>query len=198
MGRSGSRASSSAKPATRTVLGGGFVNTELRDLSEPRVFDFFDYVTLDDGELPLLRIVKRLARERPKAHGWSARSCERNRVVSGTMPRAKDIPSRAATGARYDGLPLNRYIPLMETLNPMHAPVVRQALEQADAGPWLLLAKCGFCDTALPYIARYDPAPAPGLVECIEDHGRPDRTDGVSFRRRGRAARLATRPGRPC
>ena len=28
----------------KTVLGGGFVNTELRELAEPRVFDFFDAV----------------------------------------------------------------------------------------------------------------------------------------------------------
>ncbi|NBW90502.1 MAG: radical SAM protein, partial [Gammaproteobacteria bacterium] len=37
-------------PKTVIVLGGGYVNTELRELAEPRVFDFFDYVTLDDGE----------------------------------------------------------------------------------------------------------------------------------------------------
>jgi len=37
-----------------TALGGGYVNTELRELSEPRVFDYFDYVALDDGERPLL------------------------------------------------------------------------------------------------------------------------------------------------
>ena len=34
-------------PHIVTVLGGGFVNTELRELSDPRVFDFVDFVTLD-------------------------------------------------------------------------------------------------------------------------------------------------------
>ena len=34
-------------PRIVTVLGGGFVNTELRELAEPRVFDCFDHVTLD-------------------------------------------------------------------------------------------------------------------------------------------------------
>jgi hypothetical protein len=47
-------------PRIATVLGGGYVNTELRDLGEPRVFDTFDYVTFDDGEIPLLRIVESL------------------------------------------------------------------------------------------------------------------------------------------
>ena len=39
-----------AAPKATLVLGGGWVNTELRSLRDPRVFDYFDYVTLDDGE----------------------------------------------------------------------------------------------------------------------------------------------------
>ena len=42
------------------MLGGGWVNTELRSLRDPRVFDYFDYVTLDDGERPLLNLLTRL------------------------------------------------------------------------------------------------------------------------------------------
>ena len=33
-------------PQTMLVLGGGYVNTELRELREPRVFDYFDFVEL--------------------------------------------------------------------------------------------------------------------------------------------------------
>ncbi len=36
-------------PKITIALGGGFVNTELRELAEPRVFDFVDFVTLDAG-----------------------------------------------------------------------------------------------------------------------------------------------------
>ena len=48
-------------PSITTVLGGGFVNTELRELTEPRVFDYFDYVTLDAGERPLLALLEPFA-----------------------------------------------------------------------------------------------------------------------------------------
>ena len=51
-------------PHIVTVLGGGFVNTELRELAEPRVFDHFDFVTLDAGERPLLALLAHLAGER--------------------------------------------------------------------------------------------------------------------------------------
>jgi hypothetical protein len=43
-------------PTIVTALGGGYVNTELRELAEPRVFDHFDFVTLDAGERPLLAL----------------------------------------------------------------------------------------------------------------------------------------------
>ncbi|MCM2301872.1 MAG: radical SAM protein, partial [Flavobacteriaceae bacterium] len=40
-------------PEIKIAMGGGFPNTELRSISDVRVFNFFDYITLDDGELPL-------------------------------------------------------------------------------------------------------------------------------------------------
>ena len=34
-------------------MGGGYPNTELRSLKEPRVFDYIDFIVLDDGEAPI-------------------------------------------------------------------------------------------------------------------------------------------------
>ncbi len=53
-----------AHPHIRLALGGGFVNTELRELTEPRVFDYFDFVTLDAGERPLLALLEHLEGKR--------------------------------------------------------------------------------------------------------------------------------------
>ncbi len=44
-------------PGTKVVMGGGFANTELRSLSDARVFEFFDFITLDDGEAPIENLV---------------------------------------------------------------------------------------------------------------------------------------------
>ncbi|MGM9795770.1 MAG: B12-binding domain-containing radical SAM protein [Candidatus Aphodosoma sp.] len=44
-------------PKIKTIMGGGYVNTELRKLTDPGIFGYIDYITYDDGELPLLRIV---------------------------------------------------------------------------------------------------------------------------------------------
>src|ERR1044072_3317412 len=45
-------------PHIKVAMGGGFANTELRSLSDPRVFEFYDYITLDDGEAPLEQLVQ--------------------------------------------------------------------------------------------------------------------------------------------
>ena len=42
-------------------MGGGYPNTELRELSDPRVFQYVDYITLDDGEGPILNLIKNLS-----------------------------------------------------------------------------------------------------------------------------------------
>ena len=42
----------------KSGMGGGFANTELRSLTDPRVFEFIDFITLDDGEAPLECLVE--------------------------------------------------------------------------------------------------------------------------------------------
>jgi len=51
-------------PEIKIILGGGVVNTELRELKESRVFDFVDFVTLDAGERPLLALFEYLTGKR--------------------------------------------------------------------------------------------------------------------------------------
>ena len=54
------------RPDIVVALGGGYANTELRRVSDPRVFDYVDFILLDDGERPLLSLIQYLAGARPK------------------------------------------------------------------------------------------------------------------------------------
>ena len=45
-------------PKVTVAMGGGFANTELRSLTDVRFFRFTDYLLLDDGELPLVRLLE--------------------------------------------------------------------------------------------------------------------------------------------
>lgn len=154
-------------PRIATVLGGGFVNTELRELSEPRVFDFFDYVTLDDGEQPALALVEHLRGIRSRNQLVRTFLKHQGRVQYMDTGE-KDVPFAKTGPPVWDGLPLDRYLSVLGLLNPMHR-------LWAD-GRWNKLAlthgcywhKCSFCDTGLDYIARHEITSASELVDRIE------------------------------
>jgi hypothetical protein len=151
-----------------TVLGGGYVNTELRELSEPRVFDDFDFVTYDDGEIPLLRIVEHVIRHRPLARLVRTRRRQRGRVTWHDDPEAPVLRHRDRAAPDLTPVRTAGYLAMSESPNPMH----RLWSERR----WLKLAlahgcywhRCAFCDTSLDYIRRFDPADAETIVGWME------------------------------
>ncbi|WP_434516205.1 radical SAM protein [Dechloromonas sp. ARDL1] len=154
-------------PAIVTVLGGGYVNTELRELAEPRVFDYFDYVTLDDGEKPLLALFEYLAGKRPRLN--LVRTFAR---VDGAVRYFNcgeiDIPFEEVGTPTWDGLPLDRYLSLLDMLNPMHRLWSDGHWNKLTVAHGCYWKKCSFCDVSLDYIGRYDAASAKTLVDRIE------------------------------
>ncbi len=153
-------------PAARVVLGGGYVNTELRGLAEPRLFDYVDYVTLDDGERPLLALLDHLQDPaRPLLRTFVR---DAGRVVLRTDEALHDVPLRDAGTPTYAGLPLDRYLSLFEMLNPMHRLWSDGRWNKLTVAHGCYWKKCSFCDVTLDYIARYEPAGADVLVDRIE------------------------------
>jgi hypothetical protein len=155
------------QPRLRTVLGGGYVNTELREVGEPRLFDYFDFVAYDEGEIPFLRILEHLSRRRPADQLVRTRMRRRGRVVLVDAP-APGLRHGERPAPDFRGLAGAGYLGMAESPNPMH----RLWSER----PWLKLAlahgcywhRCAFCDTSLDYIRRYDPAHADTVVAWME------------------------------
>ena len=156
-----------ARPQVVTVLGGGFANTELRELAEPRVFDYFDYVCLDDGERPLLALIEHLRGERPadRLVRTYRRAEGQVRYIDCGEP---DIPFAEVGTPTWDGLPLERYLSVLDMLNPMHRLWSDGRWNKLTVAHGCYWKKCSFCDTSLDYIARYDAASAKVLVDRIE------------------------------
>ncbi|MDO7854447.1 B12-binding domain-containing radical SAM protein [Hymenobacter convexus] len=71
-------------PETLTIMGGGYPNTELRTIQEPRFFNYIDYLTLDDGEGPWLRLLEYLGglNEQKARHAERSRSISTAQVIS--------------------------------------------------------------------------------------------------------------------
>jgi radical SAM superfamily enzyme YgiQ (UPF0313 family) len=161
------RAIRRARPEARLVLGGGYVNTELRELGEPRVFDSFDYVTLDDGERPLLNLLRHLGAGGAPAPLHRTFVREKGRVVFKTDAGAREV-SHAETGTpTYAGLPLDRYVSLFEMLNPMHRLWSDGRWNKLTLARGCYWRKCTFCDVSLPYIAGYETAAADLIVDRV-------------------------------
>jgi radical SAM superfamily enzyme YgiQ (UPF0313 family) len=159
------RAIKAIAPATRIVLGGGYVNTELRELTEPRVFDYVDFITLDDGEAPMLALLDHLREPvRPLVRTFIRRGGAVVYVSDAPLP---DVPLRDAGTPTYAGLPLDRYVSLFEMLNPMHRLWSDGRWNKLTIAHGCYWKQCTFCDVTLDYIARYDRAPAELLVDRI-------------------------------
>ncbi|KGM39594.1 radical SAM protein [Aquabacterium sp. NJ1] len=156
-------------PSIVTALGGGFVNTELRELSEPRVFDYFDYVTLDTGERPLLALLEHLQGQRgPQRLVRTFVRDASTQQVKYTNWAEPDVPFAEVGTPTWDGLPLNEYLSLLDMLNPMNRLWSDGRWNKLTIAHGCYWKKCSFCDVSLDYIARYENATAEILVDRIE------------------------------
>jgi hypothetical protein len=142
------------------VLGGGYVNTELRDVAEPRLWDHVDALTYDDGEGPLLALLDW------REGGGDRRHRTRTREGLHTNP-APDVP--AAVGAWYGDLRLDRYLQLVDSLNPAHRLWSDGRWNKITLAHGCYWRKCSFCDIQLDYIARFAPARTTQLVDVMEE-----------------------------
>ncbi|MCK7468413.1 MAG: hypothetical protein MZU91_10090 [Desulfosudis oleivorans] len=175
-------------PLIKIVAGGGFVNTELRDLSEPAIFDYLDFITLDDGERPFLSIVEFLQGKKNQeelTRTFIRMDDEVRYIHDGREP---DF-SHAETGCPdYSDLLLDKYLSLIEMANPMHRLWSDGCWNKLTIAHGCYWHQCSFCDTTLPYINRYESAPAvsPGGSDRTADCS--NRTPRFSFCGRGCAA----------
>ncbi len=156
-------------PTLTLVLGGGFVNTELRSLKDPRVFEFVDYIMLDDGERPLLTLLEYCRGLRD-----IDQLTRTYRLANGSVHFQPENPmladfSHAETGTPcYDGLALENYLALCEVLNPMHRIWSDGRWNKLTVAHGCYWKKCSFCDISLDYIGRYQEAGAAVIVDRIE------------------------------
>lgn len=148
-------------PHARIAMGGGYVTTELRSLSDARIFGYVDTLLYDDGELPLLQ----LCRGQQPVH---AITCEDGQLVRHGWDSADHVRFAEIGAPCLDGIDLSLYMDTADTANPM--------ARLWSNGRWLKLQMargcywhgCTFCDTTLDYIRRYESAPASVIVDRME------------------------------
>jgi hypothetical protein len=156
-------------PDVKTVMGGGFANTELRSLSDKRVFEFFDFITLDDGERPLELLANAVLNENMGECQLKRTFVLRNgEVVFVDNSPLPDYKQRELSAPDYSGLPLDQYISIIELPNPMHTLWSDGRWNKLYMAHGCYWGKCTFCDGTLPYIKHFDTVPAKLLADRME------------------------------
>ena len=166
-------------PQIKTAMGGGFPNTELRTVTDVRVFEFFDYITLDDGELPIELLFSNI--NNPTASNPNFNLFKRTlllenlptvqtggKVLYNNFSLRKDYPQEKTGTPDYSDLLLDQYISVIEIANPMHSLWSDGRWNKLTMAHGCYWGKCTFCDISLDYIGNYQPLAAKLLVDRME------------------------------
>ncbi len=155
-------------PQTQIAIGGGYVNTELRRVNDERLFEFIDYICLDDGEKPLQNILEYLQGRRPLDQLKRCFVYRHGVIQYINGDTEKDVAQRDTGTPDYSGLPLDKYLSFVEIVNPMHRLWSDGRWNKLTLAHGCYWGKCSFCDVSLDYIQRYEPITASQLCDRIQ------------------------------
>jgi radical SAM superfamily enzyme YgiQ (UPF0313 family) len=153
-------------PEIKIVLGGGYVNTDLRQLKEPGIFEFTDFICLDDGELPLERIIQHVDGKKDVNSLVRTYILDHGKIKY--FDNSENIRFDNSSCPDYSGLEIDRYMSVIELSNPMHKIWNDGFWNKLTLAHGCYWKKCTFCDTSLDYISRYEPDTAKNIVNKIE------------------------------
>lgn len=161
-------------------FGGGFANTEWRQLSDVRLFEFCHNVTLDDGEVPLVRLAQFIQGEIGPERLVRTLYVRDGRVeFSGN--EGQTVPFAQNGTPDFEGLPLKKYFSMAEMTNPMHRLWSCGRWNKMMVAHGCYWAHCAFCDTTLDYIGRYDAPEAGTVVDRMEKIAQQTNCTGFHF-----------------
>jgi len=168
-------------PELKIAMGGGFANTELRSLSDPRVFEYFDFVLLDDGEAPLLTLIEHLDGKREKAELKRTFALENGEVIFLNGSTRPDFSQFEVGTPDYSDFRLDSYLSVIEIVNPMHRLWSDGRWNKLTLAHGCYWGRCTFCDTSLDYIRRYEPNTVQVLCDRMEEMIRQTGEIGFHF-----------------
>jgi hypothetical protein len=168
-------------PSIKITLGGGYPNTELRSLSDVRVFEFMDFITLDDGEAPLLNVIQYLDGNRELNELKRTFTIQNNSVVYLNESKTSDFKQKEVGTPDYSDLLLTKYLSVIEVTNPMHRLWSDGRWNKMTLAHGCYWSKCTFCDISLDYIRVFEATTAKLLVDRMEELIANTGTNGFHF-----------------
>ena len=168
-------------PKIKISFGGGYCNTELRSLKDPRIFQYTDFITLDDGESPLLRLIEYLQNKVDSKKLERTFLLKNGKVIyqnhlPNTIFHHRDLPAPS-----YKGIKHHLYLSFLDVMNPMHRLWSDGRWNKLTISHGCYWKQCSFCDVSLPYIKNYEITTAKNLVDKIESIIADTQTTGFHF-----------------
>ncbi len=156
-------------PKVKIAMGGGFPNTELRSVSDVRVFEFLDFICLDDGEAPVEHLCEYLDGKRilNDLKRTFAMVDSQLKYCNGSI--SPDYKQFDVGTPDYSDLQLDKYISVIEVVNPMHRMWSDGRWNKLTMAHGCYWGKCTFCDISLDYIKVYEPVAAGLLCDRMEE-----------------------------
>lgn len=156
-------------PNIKISMGGGFPNTELRSLSDARVFEFIDYITLDDGEMPIEELINAVTSSAVEKQYKRTFLLEDGKVIYKNNSTKPDYKQSQVGTPDYSDLLLDKYISVIEIVNPMHRMWSDGRWNKLTMAHGCYWGKCTFCDISLDYIKIYEPVAVNLLCDRMEE-----------------------------
>jgi hypothetical protein len=156
-------------PGVKITMGGGFPNTELRSLADVRVMEFFDFITLDDGEAPVECLVEHVSGKRDIEQLKRTFALVDGKIKYIDNSGCRDYKQADVGTTDYSDLLLDEYISVIEIVNPMHRMWSDGRWNKLTMAHGCYWGKCTFCDISLDYIKVYEPVAAKLLCDRIEE-----------------------------
>lgn len=168
-------------PDVTVVWGGGYVTTELRQLSDPQVFDFAHYISLDDGEPALRALISQLNGDNSSSLCQTYYRTTDDKIIFQPRQPHHAIPFRQIPAPDYSDIDLNQYISLIEVANPMHKLWSDGRWNKLILAHGCYWARCAFCDTSLSYINCFEALPASQICDYMESIIQQTSSSGFHF-----------------
>ena len=168
-------------PHIKIAMGGGFPNTELRSLEDSRVFEFVDFITLDDGELPIENLIRHIRGEIPPESLKRTFLLDGGKVHYINNPTFHDYKQGQVGTPDYSDFWLSEYVSAIEVVNPMHSLWSDGRWNKLTMAHGCYWGKCTFCDISLDYIKLYEPVAAQLLCDRMEEIIRQTGQNGFHF-----------------
>ncbi len=169
-------------------IGGGYINTALRTVHEPALFNYTDYLSYDRGYAFYKDLLTNRADHFPVGLSTSAED-----RVGGALSASggyfepsvesqqfEELCTRTIT-PDYSGINFSRYPRLADDVNPMHRIWSDGSWLKAYLAHGCYWHRCSFCDTTLDYVCNYKPVDTLALHKALLQQAEKTGVYGVHF-----------------